>query len=285
METIRKIYKIGQGPSSSHTMGPRKAALLFRNKYPESSMIRATFYGSLAATGKGHMTDVAVTGALSPIPVELVWHPEIFLPFHPNGMKFEAIGADGVSLGNWTVYSIGGGDIAEENQSVDKSPVYSLDKMKDILNWCSGEGRTLWEFVETHEDSSLWTHLEEVWGVMKEAVERGIDMEGCLQGGLNLQRRAASYHVKASGYTHSIRNKSLVFSYALAVSEENADGGRIVTAPTCGSCGVVPAVLYHLHKNHDFSDKKILKALATAGLIGNLVKVNASISGADVGCQ
>lgn len=285
MESISKIYKIGNGPSSSHTIGPRKSALIFKDRNKLAHHFRVTLYGSLAATGKGHLTDIAIIEALKPKTVEIIFEPQIFKEYHPNAMLFEAFDLNNSKSDEWMVYSIGGGDISANGIESSYQPIYNLHNMKDILNWCETNGKTLWEYVEMHEDNSFWDYLSEVWKVMKEAVERGIDTEGCLPGGLNLQRKAPSYFIKASGYKASLKSRSLVFAYALAVAEENASGGKIVTAPTCGSSGVMPAVLYHLYKSYEFSEKKILKALATAGLIANLVKKNASVSGAEVGCQ
>lgn len=287
MESIRQLYKIGNGPSSSHTMGPMKAAAGFAEATPGAARYEVTLYGSLAATGKGHMTDAAILGVLEPLaPVELVWKPDEVLPFHTNGMRFKAFDAAGNEMLAKTVYSIGGGDILEEGQSREPSKsIYPLNKIKDIQQWCEESGRSYWEFVDQYEDSGIWDYLAEVWAVMKEAVERGIEAEGVLPGGLGVRRKAVSYYVHAAGYNSSLKSRGLVYAYALAVSEENAAGGRIVTAPTCGSCGIVPAVLYHLHTSKNFSEKRILRALATAGLFGNVVKHNASVSGAEVGCQ
>ena len=289
MESLRELYRIGIGPSSSHTMGPQAAAQIYLQRHPEAEAFDVTLYGSLAATGKGHMTDVAILGVLEPQgPVTLHWEPRIFLPFHPNGMKFAVLQADGTLSDPWTVYSIGGGALSEGPSTTtiaSPAPLYDLNTMEDIIAWCQQSGRTFWEYVERCEGPAIWDYLREVWQVMQEAVERGINHEGVLPGPLGLQRKAPVYYVKAKGYKSNLQSDGLVYAYALAVSEENASGGRIVTAPTCGSCGVLPAVLYHLSRNHTFSEERILHALATAGLIGNLVKHNASISGADVGCQ
>lgn len=268
-------------------MGPRNAAAAFAKRNPQASAIEVTLYGSLAATGRGHLTDVAIEETLSPVaPVTIVWQPQIFLPFHPNGMKFRALDADGNESDSWTVFSIGGGQLAEEGDRDGDTPeIYPLNTLTEILEWCQQTGRTYWEYVEECEGPEIWDYLAQVWDVMKRAVERGIDREGVLPGPLCLPRRAATYHVRASGYKSNLQSRGLVFAYALAVSEENASGGEIVTAPTCGSCGVLPAVLYHLQKSRDFSQARICRALATAGLIGNVVKQNASISGAEVGCQ
>ena len=287
MESIRHIFKIGYGPSSSHTMGPLKAAQKFLAASPGAASRRVTLYGSLAATGKGHLTDKAILDILTPVaPCEIVWMPETFLPFHPNGMKFEALDQEGNVTAKETYYSIGGGDILKEGESrQDNDSVYEMSTIRDIQKWCEKTGSSFWEYVDRCEGPAIWDYLHEVWTVMKEAVERGIEAEGVLPGGLGVRRKAVSYYVHAEGYASSLKSRGLVYAYALAVSEENASGGKIVTAPTCGSCGIVPAVLYHLHKSKNFSEKRILRALATAGLFGNVVKHNASVSGAEVGCQ
>ena len=210
----------------------------------------------------------------------------IFFPFHPNGMTFKSLNENGKVTDEWTVFSVGGGALAEEGHDKGATPdIYNMSRMSEILYWCERTGRNYWEYVQQCEDEDIWDYLAEVWKTMKESIERGLDQEGVLPGPLNLRRKASTYYIKAKGYKDNLRSRGLVFSYALAVSEENASGGKIVTAPTCGSCGVVPAVLYHLQKSRDFSDTRILRALATAGLIGNIVKHNASISGAEAGCQ
>lgn len=289
MESLREIFRIGKGPSSSHTMGPQRAAIIFAERHPEAARFEVTLYGSLAATGKGHMTDKAIIDVLKQIaPVEIVWEPSVFLPYHPNGMLFRAYNNSQDLLDEWTVYSVGGGALSEGKATDDyfhKESVYDLHTLKDIQAWCEHHGRGYWEYVKHCEGDDLWDYLREVWKTMQAAVERGLDSEGALPGPLNLARKAPNYYIKARGYKPSLQSRGMVYSYALAVSEENASGGTIVTAPTCGACGVVPAVLYHLSKGHDFSETKILHALATAGLFGNIVKYNASISGAEVGCQ
>lgn len=289
MESLREIFRIGKGPSSSHTMGPQRAAIIFAERHPEAARFEVTLYGSLAATGKGHMTDKAIIDVLKQIaPVEIVWEPSVFLPYHPNDMLFRAYNNSQDLLDEWTVYSVGGGALSEGKATDDyfhKESVYDLHTLKDIQTWCEHHGRGYWEYVKHCEGDDLWDYLREVWKTMQAAVERGLDSEGALPGPLNLARKAPNYYIKARGYKPSLQSRGMVYSYALAVSEENASGGTIVTAPTCGACGVVPAVLYHLSKGHDFSETKILHALATAGLFGNIVKYNASISGAEVGCQ
>lgn len=289
MKSIRELYRIGTGPSSSHTMGPRKAAEMFMARNKGAKGFEVTLYGSLAATGKGHMTDVAITDVLSEagVPINIKWEPEIFLPYHPNGMKFVALNSAGMPEEEWTVYSVGGGALEYEGMdySEGSGEIYNMNSMTEIMNYCERTGHTYWEYVEHCEGKEIYDFLHEIWEAMKAAVERGINRDGRLPGPLNLKRKALNYYVKAGGYRDNLKSRGLVFAYALAVSEENASGGVIVTAPTCGSCGVVPGVLYHLWKSRNFPEEQILHALATAGLVGNIVKHNASISGADVGCQ
>lgn len=291
MKTIKELYRIGNGPSSSHTMGPQKAATLFSEKHPEAKRFEVTLYGSLAATGKGHLTDLAIESVLKPLAeTEIIWKSTIFLPFHPNAMKFEAFDENKNLLDSWTVYSIGGGALSDGENIVGLIPererdVYTLTTITEIMRWCERKGKSYWEYVIEHEDSDIFDYLHEVWVAMKDSVLRGLETEGVLPGPLALSRKATMYHVKAKGYKDSLASRGLVFAYALAVSEENASGGRIVTAPTCGSSGVLPSVLYHIYTGQEISEKRILKALATAGLFGNVVKENASISGAEVGCQ
>lgn len=288
MYSLKELYKIGKGPSSSHTMGPQRAAEVFASRHPDAESFVVTLYGSLAATGRGHMTDVAITEVLEAVaPVEIVWRPDIFLPFHPNAMNFKSMDASENVEEDWTVYSIGGGALSQGpgDRDFSEGEIYPLNTLTEIMQWCEDNGCSYWEYVEKCEGPDIWPYLQEIWDTMEASIERGINHEGVLPGPLHLARKAPTYYVKASGYKPNLQTKGLVFSYALAVSEENASGGIIVTAPTCGSSGVVPAVLYHLANGHGFKDKRILHALATAGLIGNIVKQNASISGAEVGCQ
>lgn len=287
MKSIKDLYKIGLGPSSSHTMGPKTAAEQFLLRNKSANRFEVTLYGSLAATGKGHMTDKAILGVLEPVTkTDIIWKPEVFLPYHPNGMKFCSYSESGDLMDEWVVYSVGGGDIAEEGKKYEiEKTIYDMSKIADIQQWCESTGRSYWEYVDMCEGAEIWDYLREVWTVMKEAVLCGIEAEGVLPGGLGVRRKAVSYYVQASGYNGSLKSRGLVYAYALAVSEVNASGGTIVTAPTCGSCGVVPAVLYHLHTSKGFSEQRILRALATAGIFGNVVKTNASVSGAEVGCQ
>ena len=288
MKTIKEIYRIGKGPSSSHTMGPRNAALEFVKNHPDASRFEVILYGSLAATGKGHLTDEAVIEVLKPIgDVQIEWQPKVFLPKHPNALTIKGYDAEGALLAEWTFYSLGGGAIVCDQLTLDSETpsIYPMHQMTELLNWCNQTGKTYWEYVSEHEDSDIWEYLREVWHAMCDSIERGIDKEGVLPGPLNLTRKASSYFIRAEGYQDVLRTRGLIFAYVLAVCEENASGGIVVTAPTCGSSGIIPGVLYHLQKVYNFSEKRILRALATAGLVGNIVKYNASISGAEVGCQ
>jgi L-serine dehydratase len=291
MQSIKELFRIGNGPSSSHTMGPKKAAALFAEAHSEAKRFVVTLYGSLAATGKGHLTDEAILSVMQPVaPTAIEWLSSTFLPFHPNAMKMEALGDGDRVTASEMVYSVGGGALSDGKKIIglsenDGRDIYPMTTLTEVMEWCEKTGKSYWEYVEECEDEDIWDYLGEVWSVMKEAVLRGLDNEGVLPGPLSLHRKAASYFIKAKGYKASLQSRGLVFSYALAVSEENASGGVIVTAPTCGSSGVIPAVLFHLEEIRGFSRNRMLRALATAGLFGNIVKENASISGAEVGCQ
>lgn len=285
MESIKLILKKGYGPSSSHTMGPHRAATIFRQRTPKAAKYRVTLYGSLAATGKGHRTDVAIQAALQSVPVEFVWRADIVPEFHTNGMLFEALDSNGGVTDNWKIYSVGGGLLANEESREEAKPVYELSHITDILKYIEKEGLTFWEYVEMHEDDDIWEYLQEMWQTMQQTIEDGLSAEGVIPGGLHLRSKARQYYVRASSYKASLQGRCLVIAYALATSERNAVGSPIVTAPTCGASGVLPAVLYHLKKNHGFNDRDIIRAMATAALFANVIKTNASISGAEVGCQ
>jgi L-serine dehydratase len=285
METIKEIFRIGYGPSSSHTMGPRYAAEIFKDRNPDAVKYRATLYGSLAATGKGHLTHRAIKDVFTPKDTEIIWEPTEFLIRHPNALKLEALNINGETTDSWTVYSVGGGKIIDDNNFGMSDSIYELTTMNDILKYIKKNGLSLWEYVREVEGKEIFEYLGEVWEQMKTSIANGLENEEVLPGSLKLKRKASSYYVKAKNYSGSLKEKTLVFAYSLAVAEENAGGGKIVTAPTCGSCGVIPAVLKRFEESFDFSHQKMLKALATAGLVGNIVKTNASISGAKVGCQ
>ena len=285
MESIKNIYIIGNGPSSSHTIGPKKAALEFLERVPDAKRYVVTLYGSLAATGVGHLTDKAIIDVLGEEKTKIEWKPEVILPFHPNGMKYEAFDENDKLIIDWTIFSIGGGKIADPNTTFTERHIYPHESISEILAYIEQNGLTYWEYVQQFESSDIWDYLHTIWSTMKMSVEEGLQSEGVLPGGLHLRRKAMSYYTKSKGYKPSLVGRTSVQAYALAVAEQNAAGGIIVTAPTCGSSGVLPAVLYHLSKEHNFSDKQIIWALATAATFGNVIKSNASISGAAVGCQ
>jgi L-serine dehydratase len=266
-------------------MGPRRAAEMFRARHPDATAIRCSLFGSLAATGKGHLTDVAIVSAFAPLPVSIEWHATEFLPKHPNGMQFVAADDSGRILGEWRVYSIGGGALLDEDGMGSPEHIYPITKMEGILAWADARKAPLWAYVEESESPGIWDHLAVVWRIMNAAIDRGLVTEGRLPGMLELKRKSKRHFDGAHNRPASMRTTGLLTAYALAVSEENAGGGVIVTAPTCGACGVLPGVLRYLQEANGFEERDILRALATAGLIGNLVKKNASISGAAVGCQ
>ncbi len=285
MESIKEIYKIGHGPSSSHTMGPKKAAVKFLEKNPDATRYETVLYGSLAATGKGHLTDFVIDQTFANKNNQVIWEPKTFLPRHPNAMKFTAFGPNDIVLDEWTCYSVGGGTIIDDITASETVEIYDRHKMDDILAWCNQNEMQFWQYVQEFEESDIWDYLEEVWEVMRASIKRGLQTDGNLPGVLRLPRKASSFQLKGENFATPFKRRSQLFSYALAVSEENAAGGKIVAAPTCGACGVLPAVLQYFRKIHKTDKKGILRALATAGLIGNIVKTNASISGAEVGCQ
>jgi len=284
MESLRELYRIGHGPSASHTLGPRTAAERFRARTADAARYRVTLYGSLAATGRGHLTDQAIAKVLQPVPTELRWKPDVALSFHPNGIDFEALDAEGNATTRWRIYSVGGGALREEGAPTPAS-VYPSTSLAEILDWAQQNGEPLWACVEQNEASGIWDHLRDVWRAMQDSLTRGLAAEGALPGPLCLARKASSYLRKAQRLAGAFRGSGILAAYALAVSEENASGGLVVTAPTCGSCGVMPAVLRFLQEENRCAEKEILRALACAGLFGNIAKRNASISGAEVGCQ
>lgn len=286
MKSIKYIYKVGYGPSSSHTIGPSRAAKIYKEKYPDAKGYKITLYGSLAATGKGHATDEAIKKSLKSENVEIVWNENDNLPYHPNGLAFETINEKGKPENKWEVYSVGGGDLFDHNNLIKASPdVYEISSMTDILKWCKNNGRNMWEFVEQNEGKEIWEFLAEIWEIMKKTIKDGLDAEGVLPGPLHVSRKALTYYTKAQIASGGIKDKGMIFALALAVAEQNASGEKLVTAPTCGASGVLPAVLYFTQQNQNLPDSRIIRALAIAGLIGNLVKTNGSISGAEVGCQ
>ena len=285
MKSIREIYNIGYGPSSSHTMGPSRAAGFFMEKNPTAEKFRITLYGSLALTGKGHGTDTAILKVISrPEDVEIIWKPDVTLERHPNGMLFEALQQDTI-VDTWEVYSVGGGALWDNLGTFDAGNLYPVTTMAEVMKWCLDEGCTFVDYVEKYEGPEIFSYLEEVWKQMQTTVEIGLQTEGVLPGALKLARKASSYNIKAMQASGSSRPMGMLFAAALAVSEENAGGGMVVTAPTCGASGVLPALMYFLKHDQKMPDYRIIRGLATAGLIGNIVKSNGSISGAEVGCQ
>lgn len=284
MKSLKELYRIGHGPSSSHTMGPRRAARRALERFSDADQFRVILYGSLAATGKGHLTHTAVTEVLGEKLEEIVWKPETTLPEHPNGLCFEVLDKNGAVLHSYETYSIGGGALSDDEPG-DNEIVYPLTTIAAIMNYCDNTGKSLWEYVAEVEGDEIWTFLAEVWQAMRAAVERGLKTDGVLPGGLGVARKARPLHRKTERLGRNFRQDGLLAAYAHAVSEENAAGGQIVTAPTCGAAGTVPAVLYYLQQSQNLDDDEIYKALAIAGLLGNLAKVNGSISGAQIGCQ
>ena len=286
MKSIRQIYKIGIGPSSSHTMGPERAATMFRREHPQADAFRVVLYGSLSKTGVGHGTDRVLRDVLSPLPTEIVFSKEELPNSHPNTMDFFAL-KDGKVIDELRVESIGGGDIRlpGERKQEDEE-VYIEHSFAEIADFCKWRYiHTLSEYVELNEGPEIWDFLMEVWLTMKQAIADGLAAEGVLPGGLNVQRKAKYLYEQPAENEPGLREFQLIAAYAYAVAEQNAANGRVVTAPTCGACGVLPAVLKYAQDTKGFTDEQICRGLATAGIIGNLTKTNASISGAECGCQ
>ena len=287
MKSIREIYKIGKGPSSSHTMGPERAATLFRSRYPQADAFQVILYGSLSKTGVGHGTDRVVREVLSPLPTEVIFSTEELPGSHPNTMDFIAL-QNGAEIGRLRVESIGGGDIRIPGQKdTESEEVYIEHSFAEIADFCKWRYiNTLSEYVELNEGPEIWDFLMEVWQVMKQSIADGLSTEGVLPGGLNVQRKA-KYLLERDVPVRApaLQEFRLIAAYAYAVAEQNADNGTVVTAPTCGACGVLPAVLKYVQDTRGLTDEEICRGLATAGIIANLTKRNASISGAEAGCQ
>lgn len=285
MESLKELYRIGRGPSSSHTMGPERACRIFKEQFPAATYFEAIVYGSLAKTGKGHGTDSVIRKTFSPKECRVEMNVTAEVP-HPNTM--DLIAYEGrEELGRERVFSVGGGRILFENDTAGRVPVvYTLQTFRDIAEYCNYKQIRLWEYVEEMEGPGIWNYLGEVWETMQASIHSGLRDEGILPGGLEVQKKAKYlYNLQHIDESPATRENREVSSYAFAVSEQNACGGVIATAPTCGASGVVPAVLYYQQKKQGYSDTQILRALAVGGLIGNLVKTNASISGAECGCQ
>ena len=285
MTSIKEIYKIGRGPSSSHTIGPERACKIFKEQHPEADSFKAVLFGSLAKTGKGHGTDTVISKTFAPLPCEIEFDADAAVP-HPNTMVLVAF-CDKKEIARTRVFSVGGGYIKFEGESDEKSvSVYPHDKFTDIAAYCKEKSIKLWQYALEFEGEDLRNHIITIWDAMKQSIKRGLEDEGTLPGGLNVQKKAKmlfnSQHIDETAET---RQNRMVCAYAFAVSEQNASGETIVTAPTCGAAGVLPATLYYHQQKSGFSDKQICNALITAGLIGDLIKTNASISGAECGCQ
>ena len=286
MKSIKSVYKIGHGPSSSHTVGPYNAAKIFRSRYPDADAYKVTLFGSLAFTGEGHGTGKAVVSGLPG--AEIIYDrktPETELP-HPNTMLFEAF-QNGELMGSCRIFSIGGGSIRIEGEvSDEENEVYPQGNFSQIQDICKRRNISLVQFIYRFEDPSLRTWLKEVWQAMQNSVRRGLEAEGILPGGLGVERKAKMLLEKRC-YNESadVTMNRIIAAYAYAVSEENADEHIVVTSPTCGSCGVLPAVMYYMQYDRGFPEEEILDALAVAALFGNVIRTNASISGAECGCQ
>lgn len=288
MKSIREIYKIGHGPSSSHTMGPQKAAAIFLSENPDAKSYKAILYGSLAETGKGHQTDVAILDTLGHERCTVVFNTDrsIELP-HENTMELYAYDALGNETAKMRVMSVGGGDIRIEGRSeYDPPEIYEHSSYTEIAEYCKNRNMRLSDYVFEHEGDGIHEFLLEIWKTMTAAIREGLTKRGVLPGGLNVERKAQYlFNQRHIDESPSTRENRIVCAYAFAGSEQNADCGVIVTAPTCGACSVLPSVLLYMQEQKHFSDEQIVKALAAGGLVGNLVKKNASISGAECGCQ
>ncbi len=284
MEALSELYRIGHGPSSSHTMGPYRASEQFLERHKDAARFEATLYGSLSATGKGHFTDKAITDVLGEARTKVIWSDEE-KPFHPNGMELRAYDAQGKCLEKWLCYSVGGGALAEEGKVSSVPKIYKEDTMAKIIAWCDARNLPIWALFDEVEGEAGWKYLAEVRTTMARTLRSGLMKTGVLPGGLNLARRAQSIYRKSRHLNAAARRTAHLAAYAHAVNEENASLGIVVTAPTCGACGTLPAVLRYIKEQYSCPDREIDCALAVAGLVGNVAKQNGSISGAEAGCQ
>ncbi|MBP3361594.1 MAG: L-serine ammonia-lyase, iron-sulfur-dependent, subunit alpha [Clostridia bacterium] len=286
MNSIREIYRIGRGPSSSHTMGPESACKLMKRLYPIAERFEVTLLGSLAKTGVGHRTDYAIYKAFEGIPVDIIFNTEEQLLKHPNTLKIRGFKNDNL-ICDYTFYSIGGGAIEiEGSDKIENKTVYSESRFRDVENVCMNGNISICQYIKNNEDKEIFIYLNSVWKQMKDTIYSGLAKFQTIPGGLGLKRRANTlYDFAQKEKDYSKKERYTISAYAYATSEENASGEVIVTAPTCGSAGVLPAVLMYEQQHSGFSDDEIVEALAVAGIIGNIVKTNASISGAECGCQ
>lgn len=288
MDTLKELYKIGCGPSSSHTIGPQRAVKKVKEKFPNADSFIVELWGSLAATGKGHFTDWIIIETFKPLTVEIKWMPNFVHELHTNGMKFIALDKNKDTIGEHIIFSVGGGTIKDMDELLDTTPkkeTYPLNSMKEIIDWCKKNNKELWQYVDEYEDPSIWEHLKEIYKAMDDAVTNGLNKEGLLPGPLKYPRKAKEMFEKALTKRAALVFTNKIFAYALAVSEENASIGQVVTAPTCGAAGVIPGLLRAMKEEYELKETDILKGLAIAGIIGNLIKYNATISGAEGGCQ
>lgn len=286
MQSLKELYKIGNGPSSSHTMGPKRAVEIFKNKHLDATKFKVILYGSLALTGKGHLTDYIIEKTLSGYDVEIEFNTKEKCEVHPNTFDIFAI-KDGEEIAHWRVYSVGGGTFQIEGKKVVSfEERYTEKNFEEIKAYCQKNNCDLYDYVVANEETDITDFLKEIWESMQKTVEAGLATDGIIPGKLKLPRKAKGiYEKKIENETESLKQNRLLSAYAYATSEENASGGIMVTAPTCGACGVLPAVLYYMSRNRGISDEEIIKSLAVAGVIGNVIKTNASISGAECGCQ
>ncbi|MBQ3066674.1 MAG: L-serine ammonia-lyase, iron-sulfur-dependent, subunit alpha [Clostridia bacterium] len=284
MKSLKQLYKRGIGPSSSHTMGPAKAVEHFLSKHDNCQNYVVTLYGSLALTGEGHGTDRAILHKFGKRQVQIIFDKTSHCP-HPNTMDFVGY-VDGKEQARMQVYSIGGGAILVAGERiVEEETVYPHDSFQQIKSFCQAKGIELWQYPLQFEGADILDYALEMWQTMKNAVHQGLNTEGVLPGGLQVVRKARKLFTAKDRLEQQAQDDRLVAAYAFAVSEQNADGGEIVTAPTCGASGVLPAVFMFYQTQFGYTDLEVAKALLAGGVVGNLVKTNASISGAECGCQ
>lgn len=286
MQSLKELYKIGNGPSSSHTMGPKRAVEIFKNKNLDSDKFKVILYGSLALTGKGHLTDYIIEQTLSGYEVEIIFDTKEECTVHPNTFDIFAIKNEEITS-HWRVYSVGGGTFQIEGKKVVSfEDIYKEESFEEIKKYCIENNCDLYDYVVSVEGEEIKDFLKEIWESMQNTIKKGLTAEGMIPGKLKVDRRAKKlFETKIENETETLKQNRLLSSYAYATNEENASGGIIVTAPTCGASGTLPAVLYYMKEKYNYSDEEIVKALAVAGVIGNVIKTNASISGAECGCQ
>lgn len=284
MKSLQELYRIGHGPSSSHAMGPGNGAAYFKQRYPQALSFHITLYASFAYTGKGHLTDVVIAKALAPIPTTFTFDKHTLVP-HPN--TFDILVALPDQAFTRRVESIGGGAIKIYDEGLDDPlSLYPHTTFHAIQQYCLHEEISLLTYIERVEGPTLYPFLKTIWHQMQRTILKGIQTEGILPGRLQVKRKAKQlYEAVISENTPEVHQNRLIAAYAFAVNEENAAGGVVVTAPTCGAAGTMPALLKYVADRDDIEEQKMLEALAIGGLFGNLIKHNASISGAEAGCQ